>query len=135
ARRRHRARPAGAAAAAHDALQPVRGRKLRPLDARFLEAALRKELEAVADAADGSAFHELGLEPRADDELGRAAAYVDHQAPLGRRREAVCDAEVDQARLLASEYHFDGKTERRFRLGEEGFGVFRDAQRTRAHRA
>ena len=45
------------------------------------------------------------------------------------------DAEVDQARLLAAEYHFDGKTERRFRLGEEGFGVFRHAQRARAHGA
>jgi len=62
-------------------------------------------------------------------------AYVDHQAPLGRRRQAVRHAEVDEARFLAAEYHFDGKTERRFRLGEEGFGVFRHAQRARAHGA
>src|SRR6266571_956974 len=125
--------PAGAAVNVHDTLQFVRSRKLRPLEAGFLEAALRKEPEAVADAAHGSALHELGLEPRADDELGRAAAYVDHQTPLGRGCEAVRDAEVNQARFLPAEYHFDGKPKRRFGFREKGFCVFRYAQRARTH--
>ena len=41
--------------------------------------------------------------------------------------------EVDQARLLAAEYHLDGETERRFRFRKEGFGVLRHAQRARTH--
>src|SRR6476646_3389708 len=96
--------PAGVAVGVHNALQFVRGCELRPFEAGFLEAAVRKEPEAVAHATHGDAFHQLGLESRADYELGRTSAYIDHEAPLGRGRQAVCNAEVNQARLLAAEY-------------------------------
>jgi len=68
-------------------------------------------------------------------ELGRAAAYVDYQALLGRRREAVRNAEVDQASLSRPNITSMGKPSVAFRLGEKGFGVFRHAQRARAHGA
>jgi hypothetical protein len=48
----------------------------------------------------------------ADDELGAAAADVDHQATAALRRQALGDAEVDESRLLAAGDHFDAMTER-----------------------
>jgi len=45
----------------------------------------------------------------------------------------VGDAEVNQARFLAAEYHLDGETERLFGFREKGVRVLRYAQRARAH--
>ena len=45
------------------------------------------------------------------------------------------DAEVDQARFLATRDHLDRKSERRTRLAQELRGILRHAQRVRADRA
>src|SRR5690606_11251999 len=84
----------------------------------FLPALLRQlaageETAGRCDAACLPAFALDRLEAAADDELGRAAADVDHQPlvpRLGRLR--MGNAQVDQARLLATGHHFHGKAER-----------------------
>ena len=64
--------------------------ELRRLHARLVDPAVGEVLQAVADAAHVERFGELRLEAGADDELGRAAADVDHQAPLGSTRGSAC---------------------------------------------
>ena len=70
-----------------------------------------------------------GIEAAADDELGRAAADVDDEPRLARRRQHVRDAEVDEARFLVPGDDVDRKAERRFRLRQELRRVVRDAKR------
>ncbi len=45
------------------------------------------------------------------------------------------DAEIDQARLLATEDHFDREPERRLGFRQKGLGVLRYAQRACSYRA
>lgn len=55
------------------------------------------------------------LKPAADDELGRAAADVDHQPALvGLGRLRMRHAQIDQACFLAPADHFDRMTQRGF---------------------
>ena len=80
-----------------------------------------------------------GSQAGADDELGRAAADVEHQAALALRqrggRQRVRHAEVDQARFLAAGDHLDREAERGARLAQELRRVLRHAQRVGADRA
>jgi hypothetical protein len=78
-----------------------------------------KEPLRHADAAELQRFEALGRHAAADDELGRAAADVDDEARLGRRRQLVRDAEIDEPRLLVPPMTSIGKPERRFRLRQE----------------
>ena len=76
--------------------------ELGRLHARLVDPAFGKVLQAEADAAHVQRLGELRLEAGADDELGRAAADVDHQAPLRGCGQRVRNAEVDEARFLAA---------------------------------
>jgi len=94
------------------------------------------EILHVAHAAHVERLGELRLQAGADDELGRAAADVEHQAPLvfrqRRGRQRVRHAEVDQARFLAARDHLDREAERGARLAQELRRVLRHAQRVGA---
>ncbi len=91
--------------------------------------------EARADAADVQAFEQLRLETLADDQLGRAAADVHHEALVLGGRQRVGDAEIDESRLLAARDDLDREAERLARLAQEGGRVLRDAQCIGADRA
>ena len=119
-------------------LQLVARGELGLLHGALAHLAVRKEAQAVGDAAHEQAFELQRLVARADDELGRAAADVDDQPLFLRGGKLVGDAEIDEARLLASRHDLDREAERRLRLLEERRGVLRHAQRVgadRAHRA
>ena len=95
-----------------------------------------KVAQAVADAAHVQAFELLRLVAAADDELGGAAADVDHQALLGRGRQAVRDAEVDEARFLACRPRLrSGSPSAASARAQEVLGVLGHAQRVGADRA
>ena len=70
----------------------------------------------------------------AEDQLGRAAADVDHQ-PRHLGRLQVRHAGVDQPRFLAAGDDLDREAQRRLRAQQEGVAVARLAQRLRGHRA
>src|SRR6266571_4919407 len=79
--------------------------------ARLVDLALGEILQAEAHAAHVERLGELRLESAADDELGRAAADVEHQATLifqhDGRGQRVRHAQVDEARLLAARDYLD----------------------------
>src|SRR5258707_842480 len=119
----------------HDTGELLARAEHRGLHAGLVDLALGKVLEAETQAAHVERFGELRLKPRADDELGRAATDVDHQAPLLRDRQRVRHAEVNQPRFLAARDHLDRKAEHRARFAQELRRVLRDAQRIGADRA
>ena len=80
ARRPHRLVPAGRAVVVHHAGQLLARGELGRLHAPLVDLAVGKILQAVADAAHVERLGELRLHAGADDEFGRAAADVDHQA-------------------------------------------------------
>ncbi len=114
ARGADRFRPAAAAIGiGHDF--DLASRRQLGLPERALVVFLRgKELDRRADATDVDAFQHLGRVARADDQLSRPAADIDHQAPRVSRRQQVRDTEVDQARLFASGDHLDREPQPRF---------------------
>ena len=73
-----------------------------------------------------------GVVALADDELGAAAADVDHQTLAGGVRHAVRDARVDEARLLHAGDDLDRVAERLARALEEDLLAVREAQRVGA---
>src|SRR5690606_10182520 len=84
------------------------------------DLAAREILQRRRDAAHLQAFALEGVEAFADDEFGGAAADVDHEAALAAFRNAVRDAEVDQARFLAPGDDFDRMPQRRLGGDQEG---------------
>ena len=103
--------------------------------AALRDFAVGEVLQAVAHAAHVKARELLRLVARADDELGRAAADVDDEPLLLRRRQAVLHAEVDETRFFAACDDLDRKAERGLRVLQERACVLRDAQRIGADRA
>ena len=88
-----------------------------------------KVLHRPGDTADAVAFHHLGVELLAQDQLGGAAADVHHQPAFVGLRQQVGHALVDQARFLAAGDHVDGKAQHLVRALEEFVAVARFAQR------
>src|SRR5262249_38481543 len=123
ARGRHRLVPSRRPVGAHDAGELLARGELGGAHAGLLDLAVREVLEAVAHAAHVQRLGELRLEAGAYDELGRAAADVDHQAALvfysRRHGHGVRYAQVNEARLLASRDHLDREAEHLARLAQE----------------
>jgi len=84
-------------------------RQLRLLEILFAEPAFRKEFQAIAHAAHVQAFHLDRLDALADDELGRAAADIDHQAFMRCHGQTVADADENHACFFTSRNDLDGK--------------------------
>ena len=99
------------------------------------QRAVRKEPLRHADAAELQRLQALGRHPAADDELGRAAADVDDEPRLGRRRQFVRDAEIDEARLFVAADDVDREAECGFGLRQEFRRILRDAERVGRDRA
>ena len=97
------------------------------------ERAVGEEALRHADAADLERLQPLGLHAAADDELGRAAADVDHEPRRGRRRQHVGDAEVDQPRFLVAADDVDRKAEGGLGARQELVRVGGDAKRVGRH--
>jgi hypothetical protein len=109
--------------------------QLGGLHACLVDPAFREILQAEADAAHVQRLGEQRVETGTDDELRRAAADVDDQAPLRRCRQGMRDTEVDEARFLASRDHLDRKAERGARFAQKLRRILRHAQRVGADHA
>src|SRR5262249_10498352 len=79
----------------------------RPLEALGGDLAIAEETLAPGDAPHLQAFELERVQPLADDELGAAAADVDHQAFARLARQRMRDARVDEARFFHSRDAFD----------------------------
>ena len=119
----------------HDSGQLLARRQLGGLHATFVNLAVGEKPEAVADAAHVQRLGELRLEAGADDELGRAAADVDHQASVRGGGQRMRHAQIDEARLLAARDHLDREAEHLPGFAQELGRVLRYTQRIGAHRA
>jgi hypothetical protein len=115
ARRADRLVPALRAIVRRELLQLDRDLGLRAMPAFRTDLAVFEEAQRARDTAHLQAFLLDRLEMLADDEFGAAAADVDHEPPFGRLRDAVGDAEIDQARLFATGHDLDRMSERFFR--------------------
>ena len=91
-----------------------------------------RQILADADAAETQAFQPLRFVPFADDHLGAAAPYVDHQSRTGCAIDIVRDTEVDQACFLHPGDDFDRMAEGLFGGGEKCVGILSPAQSARA---
>ncbi|MCY1232082.1 hypothetical protein D9M72_445550 [compost metagenome] len=129
ARRADRLLPARGAVLAYQHLDLAARGQLGLLHRVLIDVAAGEELAAVRYAADIQAFHQLRLVAVADDELGRAAADIDHQAVALAGRGVVRGPEVDQPRLFAPGDHFDREAQRAFGLDQELGRVLGHAQR------
>ena len=134
-RRAERGVPLAAPEARHHRLDLELRRGARALHALLGDRAVAEVLRAQAHAAHVQALEPLGGEPLADDQLGAAAADVDHQPVAGLARRGVRDAEVDQARLFDAGDDLDRVAERIARPVEERALAPRLAQRVGAHHA
>ena len=102
---------------------------MRVAKALLVHAAAWKEAQGIANATHVQRFHQLRLDSAANDELGRTAADVDHQALVIDRRQRVRRADVDQARLFAAADDLDRKAQRLLGQRQEIGGILGDAQR------
>ena len=127
--------PPGIAEAPSDRLELQASRHLGAAHARAVDGAVAEVGEAHAHAAHVEALAVHRLEGLADDELGAASADVDDEPAAAVTGEGVGDAEVDQARLLASGDHLDRVAERLLRVAPEALRVVGAAQRVGADRA
>ncbi len=109
--------------------------ELRLFERALGELAVPEKLPRVRHAAHVEAVQPLRLEAFADDEFRRAAADVDHQPALAAHRQAVRDAEVNQARFFAPGDDFNREAERGFGFFKKRGRVFRHAQGVGAERA
>ena len=127
--------PAAAQERRLDRLEFQPRRQPRALDALGRQAAIAEVALAQRHAADLQALELQRLEMLADDDLGAAAADVDHQPPAVFVRQVVRDARIDQARLLHAGDDFDRETQRLARALEKRLLAARDAQRVGTHHA
>ncbi len=107
----------------------LRAASFRVLHGGPRDDSARKVTLAEAHAAHVKARELVRLEAAADDELGRAAADVDHEPALFRWRQAVLDADENEPRFFASRDHFDREAERDARELQERRRILRHAQR------
>nr|AMK59572.1 conserved hypothetical protein [uncultured bacterium UPO75] len=97
-----------------------------------------KKTQAVRHAAQVQALQAQRLVMAADDELGAAAADVDHQLLAAVVRHAVGDAQINEPRLLDAGDDFDGMPQRALGIEQKTRAIGGPAQRVgarRAHRA
>ncbi len=127
--------PAGFQVLLRELLQQHADFAAGPLPALARELAGGEEALRGGDAADLHAFGVQRRQSAADDEFGTAAADVDHQPRLARRRQIVRDAEKDQAAFLAAGHHFHRMAQRRFRRGKERLRRGEAAHGIGGHRA
>src|SRR4029077_993765 len=104
----------------------------RALEALGGDLAVAEETLAERDAAHLQALELERSQLLADDELGAAAADVDHQAPAGLLRHGVRDAGIDEARLFHAGDDLDRVAECLTGALEEGLLAMRHAQRVGA---
>jgi hypothetical protein len=71
----------------------------------------------------------------ADDELGRAAANVDHQTPVTGCWQGIRRADEDQARFLATTDDLDGKAQSSLGLEQNHARISGHPHRVGGHRA
>ena len=105
-----------------------------------LELARRQPLVAEVrhgprHAAQQPRSHGAGLPAAADDQLGRAPAHVQHQAPFMGGRQALRHAAVDQAGFFLTADDLDRKAQQPLPAGQKVVAVARLAQRLRGHGA
>ena len=79
------------------------------------------------------AFAFAGGKPLTDNELGRAAPDIHHQAFIIGSGQRMRHTEVNQPRFLAASDDFDGVAQGDFSLTNECGGIFGDPQRRGAH--
>jgi len=127
--------PATAAEGCLHRLELQARRQARALDALGGDLAVAEKPLAERDAAHLQALQLERREGLADDELGAAAADVDHQAPSRLVRHGVRHAQVDESRLLHAGNDFDRMPESLARTLEERLLAVRQAQRVGAHHA
>ena len=127
--------PAAAAEGRHHRLELQARGKARALHALGGDLAVAEEALAQGDAAHLQALELQGRQALADDELGAAAADVDHQALARLARHGVRDAGVDEARLLHAGDDLDRVAERLAGALEEGLLAVREPQRIGADAA
>ena len=80
-------------------------------------------------------LHQHRIVPFANDEFGRTAPDIDHQALVRRRRQRMRGADVDQTRLFAPADDLDGKAENRLGTLDELGGILGYAQGIGRHGA
>ena len=134
----HRARgaerriPLGPPEPRHHGLELELGRGTRPLEPLLGDVTVGEVGGGHADAAHVEALEPPGSETFADDQLGAAAADVDHQPMAAFARRRVRNAEVDEARFLDAGDDLDRVAERLARAVEERALAPRLAQRVGA---
>ena len=126
--------PASGAQRHFDRLKLEAGGELGFVEAFASDFAVAEELLREADAAHVHAVHGDRLEGVADDELGAPAADVHDEAPRGGARNAVRDAEVNQARLFTTGDDLDVMAESLPGLAQELAGVAGLAKRVGSDR-
>src|SRR5690606_40929977 len=103
----------------------------RALEALLAQLAVAEVELRQLHAADRQALELPWLVALADDQLGAAAADVDHEIAAFAAVDVVRDAEIDQPRFLHAGDHLDRMAERLLGGGEERLGVAGAAQRVR----
>jgi len=99
---------------------------------RTTDLAVGEEALRMYYAAERHAFHQLRIGTTADDQLGAAAADINHQPARPRmaaRIHTVSHAVIDQARFFDAGDDADFVTERFFGGGNEGAAILQPAQR------
>ena len=104
------------------------GRQDRGVERRGIDPAAGKEDHALLDGADAKRLDALDFGPASEDQLGRAAADIEHQAPFARHAERVSYAHVDQPAFFFARNNLDRITDRLFGRRQEYGDVPGDAQ-------
>ena len=89
----------------------------------------------AGDAADGVGLHVLRLRAAADDDFGRAPAYVHNDAALAVIGQQAGDATVDERRFFVPADHGNGQPQHLLGFLQENGRVARFAQGLRGHGA
>src|SRR3569623_1906768 len=85
------------------------------IDRSRIEAAGGKERQALLDGADAERLDPLDPVPLPEDELGRTAADIEHQAPLFAAWQRAGHAHIDQPPFFFAGNDFDRKANSFFR--------------------
>jgi hypothetical protein len=97
--------------------------------AQAIDFAVGKEFFAATDTAHVETFEEHRVALVGNDDLGTAAADIDHQAATAIALQGLRGAEIYQAGLLDAGNDFDRKSEGLLRFGDELARILRLAQR------
>ncbi|EXI69677.1 MAG: hypothetical protein AW08_00170 [Candidatus Accumulibacter adjunctus] len=126
--------PAAALVVDHDGLDLARRRHLGRVQALLVDLAVGKKALAIADAAHEQRFHQRRLGALANDEFGRPATNIHHQATVIRRRQGICGTDEDQPRFLTAADDLDRKSQRCLSLQQHQWRVPCDPHGIGRHR-